>query len=749
MNPEKELTKYVETWDANQANHPLWQDYKHDFEAYFSKFKTSRESQEFSNLTFYPCLGEKTPSTGFDKSYYYQDTWASRKIFQSRPESVLDIGSTVLYSGIISQFVPTTFVDIRPIQVNLPGLTVVDGSILELPFEDYSQNWITSLRVMEHIGFGRYGDQIMPDGARRACAEINRVLKPGGEIVVSVPVGVSCIAYNAHRIFSREQFLSYLPGYTVLDEVFLTPEPMGSEVLDSLKEPGQFIVWVAHLAKTKNVEIENWMAQGKPVPTPHAVKQEAVKYHAEKYNLNTLVETGTYMGDMVVSMKDIFKKIISIELGSDLYLQATNRFWGISHINIIQGDSGKVFSVILPKIEDSCLFWLDGHYSAGITARGDLQTPILQELQAIFSHREKDNHVILIDDARCFTGQDDYPTISELKELVSQHLPNHRWELTNDIIRICPYLTVVDKSLQDTANKIKESDRFNYLAQSFLTRYSTIKSHTINPNLILPVWDEWNKTLEANILPIPPISFLKTPVIMHTMFVGYDKFYSHEISFLETELSPDKLKDFLREDSIGEPPITTEYQEVLTSYNTVHHLHHLVKFFAHTKCSPRDVNCVVEWGGGYGNLAKLFKRMKGNENLTYIIIDTPLFSCLQWLYLGSILGEDKVNLIDDLSKSLVEGKINLLPLNFLDNYPISNDVDLFISTWALSECSDFAQNYVINHQWFNAKHLLLAYHLGDGVEFPFASRVEELAISGGASTEEINFIPGRHQYAFR
>jgi hypothetical protein len=310
------------------------------------------------------------------------------------------------------------------------------------------------------------------------------------------------------------------------------------------------------------------------------------------------------------------------------------------------------------------------------------------------------------------------------------------------------YSTVLDKSLQDTANKIKESDRFNYLAQSFLTKYNKIKSHSINPNLILPVWDEWNKTLEANILPIPPISFLKTPVIMQTMFVGYDKFYSHEISFLETELSPDKLKYFLREDSIGEPPITTEYQEVLTSYNTVHHLHHLVKFFANTKCSPRDINCVVEWGGGYGNLAKLFKRMKGNENLTYIIIDTPLFSCIQWLYLGSIWGEDKVNLIDDLSKSLVEGKINLLPLTFLDNYPISNDVDLFISTWALSECSDVAQNYVVNHQWFNAKHFLLAYHLGSGGDFPFTSKVCEIATSDGATTVDIDFLPG-HQYAFR
>lgn len=741
MNPEKQLADFVQTWNESQVNHPLWQDYKNDFTDYFCQFKQSREVQEFSHLTFFPCLDQKTASTPFDQTYYYQDIWASRKIFQSQPESVLDVGSTVLYSGIISQFVPTTFVDIRPIPVNFPGLTVIDGSIWELPFADVSQSFISSLGVMGHIGLGRYGEPIRPDGTRRACAEINRVLKPGGEIVVSVPVGLPCIAYNAHRIFSREQFLSYFPAYNVLDEIFLTPEPSGAEVLANLKEPGQFVVWVVHLAKAKNPEIENWIALGKPIPTPHAVKQATVRYHADKYSINTLVETGTYLGDMVFCMKDIFKKIVSIELGSDLYLNAKNRFWGISNVDIIQGDSGQVFPMILPKIEESCLFWLDGHYSAGITAKGDLHTPILQELQAIFSHTKKDNHVILIDDARCFNGQDDYPTVSELKELVSQQLPNHKWEIKDDIIRVCP--------CPDTAKKIRESDRFNSLAQSFLTKYNAIKSYSVNPGLILPIWDEWNKKLEEAILPIPPISFLKTPVIMQTMFVGYDRFYTPEISLLESQLSPAQLQALLREDKIGEPPVTTEYQGVLTSYNTVHHLHHLVNFFAHTKCTPTDINYVVEWGGGYGNLAKLFKRMKGNENLTYIIIDTALFSCLQWLYLGSIWGENEVNLIDDSSKSLVKGKINLLPLNFLDNYPIENEVDLFISTWALSECSDFAQNYVINHQCFNAKHLLLAYHLGDGKEFPFASRVQELAINGGASTEDINFIPGGHQYAFR
>lgn len=746
MNPEKQLTEYVQTWDANQTNHPLWQDYQQNFEAYFAKFKKSRESQEFTHLTFYPCLGEKTPSTGFDKSYYYQDTWASKKIFQSRPESVLDIGSTVLYSGIISQFVPTTFVNIRPIQVNLPGLTVVDGSILELPFEDYSQNFITSLCVIQHIGLGRYGDPIMPDGARRACAEINRVLKPGGEIVVSVPVGVPCIAYNAHRIFSREQLLSYFPGYTVLDEVFLTPEPTGSEVLADLKEPGQFAVWIVHLAKMQNAEIENWLAHGKPVPTPHFVKQEALRYYADKYALNTLIETGTLFGDMVFAMREVFSKIVSIELGSELYLQAISRFWKMSNVDIIQGDSGKVFPAILPQIEEPCLFWLDGHYSAGITAKGQLETPIIEELQAIFNHPEKTNHVILIDDARCFTGQNDYPELSHLKELVAKNLPNHIWEVRDDIIRIS--LPLIQESQVQTSLPVREQvDNFNKLSQNFSSKYSLLKKHPLNPKLILPFWEEQNKKLEESILPIPPISFLGNKVILETMFVGYDRFYEHEIAYLETQIAPDKIRFLLKEDSIGTPPVTTEYGGIKTSYNTVHHLHHIAKFVEHTNCELTDIKSVVEWGGGYGNLAKIFKKMKQGEELTYIIIDTPIFSVIQWLYLGSILGETNVNLINEPNQSIAAGKINFLPLNFLDNYLINN-VDLFISTWALSECSDFAQDYILTHQWFNAKHFLLAYHLGVGDAFPFASRVGEIAASGGATTVDIDFLPG-HQYAFR
>ena len=90
---------------------------------------------------------------------------------------------------------------------------------------------------------------------------------------------------------------------------------------------------------------------------------------------------------------------------------------------------------MLAQIDEPCLFWLDGHYSAGITARGDKDTSVLDELRCILDHRVS-NHVILIDDARKFNGQNDYPTLDFVRELVTSKLSSYAFEVADDIIRI-------------------------------------------------------------------------------------------------------------------------------------------------------------------------------------------------------------------------------------------------------------------------------------------------------------------------
>lgn len=180
-----------------------------------------------------------------------------------------------------------------------------------------------------------------------------------------------------------------------------------------------------------------WEKQGRPPPPPHIVKEELIRNYAQKFNTHVLIETGTYLGDMVHAMKKTFSRIVSFELDQQLAAQARTRFAADSHIEIIQGDSGRLLGDLLKTIAEPCLFWLDGHYSGGITAKGSLETPIKNELNFILAHPVED-HVILIDDARCFTGENDYPTIDELQSVVNEQKRKRKFSVEHDVIRIHP-----------------------------------------------------------------------------------------------------------------------------------------------------------------------------------------------------------------------------------------------------------------------------------------------------------------------
>ncbi len=178
-----------------------------------------------------------------------------------------------------------------------------------------------------------------------------------------------------------------------------------------------------------------WILAGRPVPPPHLVKQRAVRAYAEKYRLSTFVETGTYRGDMVEAVKRDFARVYSIELGVELHRLARERFADDTNVTILQGDSGEVLRGLLPRIDRPALFWLDSHFSDADTARSALITPIRSELDHILAHPLAQRHVILIDDARLFNGEDDYPTLELLNAVLARAgFPACR--VQDDIIRI-------------------------------------------------------------------------------------------------------------------------------------------------------------------------------------------------------------------------------------------------------------------------------------------------------------------------
>jgi hypothetical protein len=185
------------------------------------------------------------------------------------------------------------------------------------------------------------------------------------------------------------------------------------------------------------IELLKWELGGKPVPVPHLVKQRTVKQYAKQFSLRTLIETGTYLGTMIEATKNNFARIFSIELDPTLYERARQRFVHLHHVTLFQGDSSNVLPQILTQVDSPSLFWLDAHYSGGITAKGDLDTPIMSELRLIFEH-SLTGHVILIDDARAFIGQDGYPTLEDLKDYVLHQSHTHVVSVLDDVIRIHP-----------------------------------------------------------------------------------------------------------------------------------------------------------------------------------------------------------------------------------------------------------------------------------------------------------------------
>ena len=166
--------------------------------------------------------------------------------------------------------------------------------------------------------------------------------------------------------------------------------------------------------KTLQSEI-GWRLRGCPVPPPQTVKQRLLGRLGATHGLAVLVETGTYTGDTVAALEPKFRAIHTIELSPELVEKARNRFSGNPKITVWHGDSGAVLPKVLAALDEPILFWLDGHYSSGITARGEADTPIMSELRHIRDHQHWRSHTIVIDDAREFTGTGAYPSLSTLQ----------------------------------------------------------------------------------------------------------------------------------------------------------------------------------------------------------------------------------------------------------------------------------------------------------------------------------------------
>lgn len=177
-----------------------------------------------------------------------------------------------------------------------------------------------------------------------------------------------------------------------------------------------------------------WRLRGSTAPPPHIVKQGILLRYQKRRRFRTFIETGTFTGEMVAAMRPHFDRLISIEMAPAIYEGTKRRFAGDSRVQLLLGDSGVLLPEVLAALDHPALFWLDGHYMGGRTARADLDSPVQRELAALLRHPTR-GHLVLIDDARLFTGTEGYPTFDDLRALVLRERPGSRVDLEADIIR--------------------------------------------------------------------------------------------------------------------------------------------------------------------------------------------------------------------------------------------------------------------------------------------------------------------------
>ncbi|WP_218934694.1 DUF268 domain-containing protein [Rosistilla ulvae] len=177
-------------------------------------------------------LNDVSDQHPFDAHYVYHTAWAARVLADLRPSKHIDISSCTYFATLTSAFVPVEFYDYRPTPLSLSNLKSDAADLCDLPFANQSVESISCMHTIEHVGLGRYGDPMDANGDKKALLELQRVVAPGGKLLMVVPVGKPRIQFNAHRIYAPQMIKDYLPQLSLSSWAML-PDDSSQGLLDN------------------------------------------------------------------------------------------------------------------------------------------------------------------------------------------------------------------------------------------------------------------------------------------------------------------------------------------------------------------------------------------------------------------------------------------------------------------------------------------------------------------------------------
>ena len=179
-----------------------------------------------------------------------------------------------------------------------------------------------------------------------------------------------------------------------------------------------------------------------------------------------------------------------------------------------------------------------------------------------------------------------------------------------------------------------------------------------------------------------PRSFLEWSPIRHTMFTGNAPYIANELAYLRGLPDWDsRWKNALKESRVGNPSLYPAFPA--SSANLIHHAYHVSRFERVSRLPVKDSSSVVEFGGGYGSMCRLFFKLGFLG--TYAILDLPVLTAMQQFYLS--LSDYPVIMSAHARRDPVVAfcTSSLQELDDCLNLDKGRAKSLFIATWSLSE----------------------------------------------------------------
>lgn len=221
-----------------------------DYYQSYRMFRKNHFGKEDIDLR--PIFFQRNVDSKYDAHYVIQSWWASLRIKELAPALHVDISSNVGFVTQLASLVPVDFYELNPPLLSLPNLAIIKASLARLPLKDSSINSLSCLHVLEHIGLGRYGDPIDPNGMKKACDELSRVLQEGGHLFISFPIGRERIEFNSQRVTDPTHISWLFPNLTLVEFSIVSDEKKFIENADIVNSKNQeYACGLYHLVKKK------------------------------------------------------------------------------------------------------------------------------------------------------------------------------------------------------------------------------------------------------------------------------------------------------------------------------------------------------------------------------------------------------------------------------------------------------------------------------------------------------------------